>query len=89
MVHYQFVNEVQSARISRIRLVVVQLKEVAPVEHNRSINNFKPTLKTFYWYNLRTCAVEHTCKFTVIHVKNTYQMCKYISVFFMIISLLS
>ena len=30
------------------------------------------------WYNLRTYSVEHTCKFTAMHVKNTYQICKYI-----------
>ena len=27
------------------------------------------------WYNLRKCAVEHACKFSAIHVKNTYQIC--------------
>ena len=27
------------------------------------------------WYNLRKCAVEHSCKFSAIHVKNTYQSC--------------
>ena len=43
--HYWFVNEVQSAQISRIRLVVVRL---GIIDRCSLINNFKPTLKTFY-----------------------------------------
>ena len=57
--HYRRVNQVQSAGIRLVRAWLGIYMYI-----NRSINNFKATLKTFY----------HHSNDLPIHVKNTYQM---------------
>ena len=56
-----------------IRLVMARL------DRQTTLSFLKRLWKSFIiiwttWYNIRKCAVEHACKFSAIHVKNTYQL---------------